>query len=71
MNFLREQKIERPFLEAVKETLDTRYTENMEAIYKITIKLILETLVQGYEEGKSGTLTAKAIEAKPQSTEAP
>lgn len=36
---------------AVKETLEDRYTENMENIYKITIKFILEKIVEGYEEG--------------------
>jgi len=45
------QKIEKPFLEAVKATLDERYTENMESIYKIVIHLIIETLVKGYEKG--------------------
>ncbi|RWS08260.1 Neuroglobin-like protein [Dinothrombium tinctorium] len=42
-------KIEKPFLLAVKETLEDRYTENMEVIYKITVKFILETLVAGYD----------------------
>uniref|UniRef100_A0A146LSE7 Neuroglobin n=2 Tax=Lygus hesperus TaxID=30085 RepID=A0A146LSE7_LYGHE len=41
-------KIEEPFLDAVKTTLGDRYTENVETIYKITIKLMLETLVNGY-----------------------
>lgn len=41
-------KIEKPFLEAVEMTLGDRYTENVETIYKATIKLILETLVNGY-----------------------
>ena len=45
-----EQKMEVPFLEAVKEVLQDRYTENMENIYKIIIKLILQTLVDGYEK---------------------
>lgn len=44
------QKIERPFLLAVKDTLDDRYTENMENIYKLTIKFILETIAEGYEK---------------------
>lgn len=44
-------KIEKPFLEAVEETLGDRYTENMASIYTITIKFILETLIQGYEKG--------------------
>ncbi|CAK9291440.1 unnamed protein product [Gordionus sp. m RMFG-2023] len=39
---------EEPFLEAVKETLGDRFTNNMETIYKITIKYILTTLVKGY-----------------------
>lgn len=44
------QKIEKPFLEAVKTTLDERYTENIENIYKIAIRLIIETLVAGFEK---------------------
>jgi len=46
------QKIEKPFLAAVKTTLEDRYTENIESIYKIVIRLILERLVKGYEESK-------------------
>lgn len=41
--------IENPFLAAVSETLGDRYTENIENIYKITIRFILETLVEGFE----------------------
>jgi len=58
-------KIETPFLEAVKETLDERYTENMETIYKIIIKFILQTLVEGYENSSPGNkegLTSKSVE---------
>ncbi|KOB69711.1 Cytoglobin-1, partial [Operophtera brumata] len=44
------QKIEAPFLAAVEATLGDRYTPNVENIYKITIKFILETLVDGYEK---------------------
>lgn len=47
------QKIEKPFLEAVKMTLGDRYTDNVENIYKITIKLIIETLEKGYNGYKS------------------
>ncbi|XP_049875490.1 neuroglobin-like [Pectinophora gossypiella] len=43
-------KIEQPFLEAAKTTLGDRYTPNIENIYKITIRFILENLVIGYEE---------------------
>ncbi|KAH9640047.1 hypothetical protein HF086_017608 [Spodoptera exigua] len=43
------QKIEAPFLAAVESTLGDRYTPNVESIYKITIKFILETLIEGYE----------------------
>lgn len=45
------QKIEKPFLAAVSSTLGDRYTDNVEGIYKITIKFIIETLVEGYNEG--------------------
>ncbi|KAG7301822.1 hypothetical protein JYU34_013207 [Plutella xylostella] len=43
-------KIEAPFLAAVEATLGDRYTPNVESIYKITIKFILQTLVEGYEQ---------------------
>ena len=65
IHYLLLQKIETPFLEAVKETLEDRYTENMENIYKIIIKFILQTLVDGYEGntgGGGGGLTSKSIE---------
>lgn len=42
-------KIEKPFLEAVQMTLGDRYTENVENIYKVTIKLIIETLEKGFK----------------------
>ncbi|KFM72217.1 Neuroglobin, partial [Stegodyphus mimosarum] len=42
-------KMEAPFLAAVKETLEDRYTENMESIYKITIHFILQTVIEGFE----------------------
>lgn len=44
------QKIEEPFLQAAKTTLGDRYTPNIENIYKLTIKFILENLVKGYED---------------------
>lgn len=48
------QKIEKPFLDAVKETLDERYTDNIEEIYKITVRFILETLIAGYDKAGDG-----------------
>lgn len=44
------QKIEQPFLKAVKQTLDERCNETIEEIYKIAIKLIIETIADGYGE---------------------
>ncbi|KAJ8309520.1 hypothetical protein KUTeg_014394 [Tegillarca granosa] len=44
-------KIEDPFLLAVKETLGDRYTSNMENIYNLTIRFILETLIEGFNLG--------------------
>lgn len=38
----------------MKTTLDERYTENIENIYKIAIRLVIETLIQGYEKGEKG-----------------
>uniref|UniRef100_A0A1I7YAK6 GLOBIN domain-containing protein n=1 Tax=Steinernema glaseri TaxID=37863 RepID=A0A1I7YAK6_9BILA len=37
-------KIEGPFLYAVKEILQDRYTENMDQIYRVIIKIVLSTL---------------------------
>lgn len=51
--FYRLQKIEQPFLSAVKTTLGERYTDNVEGIYKITIKFIIETLITGFESANS------------------
>ncbi|XP_071056822.1 neuroglobin-like [Onthophagus taurus] len=48
-------KIEQPFLEAVKTTLGDRYTENVENIYNITIKFIIKTLVEGYDNANKTT----------------
>ncbi|PRD28472.1 UNVERIFIED_CONTAM: hypothetical protein NCL1_32282 [Trichonephila clavipes] len=42
-------KMEDPFLAAVKETLEDRYTENMESIYKTTIHFIIQTVIDGFE----------------------
>ena len=42
------QKIEQPFLKAVKQTLDERCNETIEEIYKIAIKLIIDTIADGY-----------------------
>ncbi|XP_055390357.1 neuroglobin-like [Condylostylus longicornis] len=46
-------KVEKPFLSAVENTLGDRYTANVEGIYKITIKFIIETLINGYENANS------------------
>lgn len=44
--------IEGPFLAAVADTLGDRYTDNIENIYKITIRFILETLIEGFEQAE-------------------
>lgn len=44
------QKLEKPFIEAVKEVLQERYTDNMANIYNIIIKLILQTVAEGFEK---------------------
>lgn len=51
--FYHSQKIEKPFLSAVETTLGDRYTENVEGIYKLTIKFIIETLITGFESANS------------------
>lgn len=44
------QKIEEPFLLAIKETLGDRYTVSMELTYKRTIRFIVENLIQGFKK---------------------
>lgn len=34
----------------MQTTLGDRYTENVEGIYKLTIKFIIETLITGFEK---------------------
>ncbi|XP_043284139.1 neuroglobin-like [Venturia canescens] len=46
-------KIEMPFLEAVERTLGDRYTENVENTYKLTIKFIIETLIDGFDKAQT------------------
>ncbi|XP_014612503.1 PREDICTED: neuroglobin-like [Polistes canadensis] len=46
-------KIEKPFLDAVERTLEERYSENVKNIYKLTIKFIIETLIDGFDEAQS------------------
>lgn len=53
------QKIEKPFLAAVETTLGDRYTQNVEGIYKITIKFIIETLQNGFEKGNNNSANNK------------
>lgn len=43
-------RIEEPFLEAVKLTLSDRYTDNMDAIYRLLIKFILETMINALKD---------------------
>lgn len=52
--FIYFQRIENPFLAAVEQTLGDRYTENVEGIYKVTIKFVIETLIAGYESDSKG-----------------
>lgn len=51
-------KIEKPFLSAVQNTLGDRYTDNVEGIYKLTIKFIIETLITGFESANSKSNTS-------------
>ncbi|CAO1426685.1 unnamed protein product [Diamesa serratosioi] len=53
-------KIEKPFLNAVSATLGDRYTENVEGIYNITIKFIIETLVEGFSNSQNGHYVANS-----------
>lgn len=47
------QEIQQPFLMAVKETLEDRYTANMEHIYSKVIEFILQTLIDGFRGEKT------------------
>lgn len=62
--FIHSQKIERPFLEAVQLTLDERYSENIEKVYKITIRFIIETVIQGYEQAEGREVNDNVTNAK-------
>ncbi|GBP54435.1 hypothetical protein EVAR_35992_1 [Eumeta japonica] len=42
------RNIEQPFLEAARTTLGDRYTENVQNIYTITIRFVLQNMVSGY-----------------------
>lgn len=55
VSFVSFQKIEKPFLSAVESTLGDRYTDNVEGIYKLTIKFIIETLVTGFEKSANSS----------------
>lgn len=37
----------------MEQTLGDRYTENVDGIYKVTIKFIIETLIGGFESGSA------------------
>ncbi|XP_076755140.1 neuroglobin [Xylocopa sonorina] len=53
-------KIEQPFLQAVQQTLQDRYSENVESIYKITIKFIIETLIEGFNKAQNNKAQSTA-----------
>lgn len=57
------QRIEKPFLDAVKTTLGDRYTDNVDVIYQTTIKFILDTLAEGFELGATNPELAKSYAA--------
>lgn len=42
-----QQKFEKPFLESVKETLEDRYNEKIEAIYITFTKFVLDHVITG------------------------
>lgn len=67
------QRIERPFLAAVQETLGDRYTDNMENIYKITIRYILDTVVKGFDLGgpRVSTCSIQPPKASPEPSPSP
>ena len=50
MTYLYFQKIEEPFMLAVRETLDQRCNVALELSYRKTIKFILDCLANGYDK---------------------
>ena len=44
------QYAEEPFLEALRLTLDERYTPQMDVIYHVIVQYIIQTLVDGYNK---------------------
>lgn len=59
------RKIKGPFLESVKMTLGDRYTDNIENIYQVSINLIIETLIEGYEKGNNKSSSSSGAAAGP------
>ncbi|KAG8237819.1 hypothetical protein J437_LFUL002428 [Ladona fulva] len=57
-------RIETPFLDSVKTTLGDRYSDNMDTIYKVTIKFIICTLVEGFEREEARAKERDAQEKK-------
>lgn len=45
-------------------TLEDRYTENMENIYKETIKFIIKTLIDGFDEAAAELEQGAATDAE-------
>ncbi|GIY12557.1 neuroglobin [Caerostris extrusa] len=64
-------RIEKPFLAAVQDTLGDRYTDNMENIYKITIRYILDTVVKGFDLGRPVAKTSTASMNPPKASPEP
>ena len=52
------QKIEEPFLLAVKETLGDRFTVSMAQTYREAIRFILTTVSNGFREAAAKNATA-------------
>jgi hypothetical protein len=48
-------------------TLGDRYTDNIENIYKVSINLVIETLVEGYEKAHQQHLQTQPDAAGPSS----
>lgn len=54
------QRIEKPFLEAVRTTLGDRYTDNVDTIYQTAIKFIIESLCVGFDKAEHNPKLANA-----------
>ena len=45
------QFAEEPLLNALRQTLDERYTPQMEVIYRVIVQFVIQIMIEGYNGG--------------------